>query len=140
MTGRFSTVAADIKHVCRSRSLAAVIMLCQLLSTAGSAQQVPKTVFTGTLVDVTCATDAKRDLAKLRSEHSRKCLLMPACVESGYAVLTDKDDVLRFDRHGNEEARSLIEKHSRNKNWRVSVDAAIDGSGIRVLHIKLKKS
>ena len=55
---------------------------------------------TGTLVDITCATDPKRNLTKLRSEHTRKCLLMPICAESGYALLTDRDEVLRFDAKG----------------------------------------
>jgi hypothetical protein len=55
---------------------------------------------TGTLVDITCATDPKRNLTKLRSEHTRKCLLMPICAESDYALLTDRDEVLRFDAKG----------------------------------------
>jgi hypothetical protein len=96
-----------------------------------------KHVLTGTLVDINCATDTKKDLAKLRSEHTRKCLLMPICAESGYAILTDNDEVLRFDAKGNEQASKLIEKQTRNQKWRVSVDGVVVGAQLRVLHIKL---
>lgn len=73
---------------------------------AASRTKEVRRVFVGALVDVTCATDPKKDLGKLRSEHTLKCLLMPICSESGYALLTDEDQVLRFDTRGNKLARN----------------------------------
>jgi hypothetical protein len=99
----------------------------------------PAQAFVGTLVDLTCATDPKKDLAKLRSEHTRKCLLMPVCSESGYALLTDDDQVLKFDREGNKLAGKLIAEHSRNQNWRITVAGVPDGGYFNVLRIKLWK-
>jgi hypothetical protein len=92
---------------------------------------------TGTLVDITCVTDPKRNLTKLRSEHTRKCLLMPICAESGYALLTDRDEVLRFDAKGNESAQKLIEKHSHTQRWRVSVEGTVQGDQLTVERIRL---
>ncbi len=96
-----------------------------------------KQTLTGTLVDITCATDTKRNLTKLRSEHTRRCLLMPICAESGYALLTDGDEVLRFDGKGNELARKLIEKHSHTQSWRVSIEGTIQGDQLKLERIRL---
>jgi hypothetical protein len=96
-----------------------------------------KQALTGTLVDISCATDPKRNLAKLRSEHTRRCLLMPICAESGYALLTDHDEVLRFDAKGNELARKLIEKHSHTQSWHVSIDGTVQGDQLAVERIRL---
>ena len=109
-------------------------------SVRASAADTTKRTLTGTLVDITCATDPKTDLGKLRAHHTRKCLLMPICAASGYAVLTDDDEVLRFDTKGNHLAQQLIEKHARNQHWRVSIDGSIDGDQLDVVHIKLLRS
>ena len=94
----------------------------------------------GTLVDITCATDPKRDLIRLRNEHTRKCLLMPICAESGYGLLTDQDEVLRFDVKGNDLARKVIEKHSHNQKWRVSIVGTVEEDKIAVEHIDLLRA
>ena len=107
------------------------------VSVEASGPHSAKQAFTGTLVDITCATDAKRNLTKLRAEHSRKCLLMPICAESGYALLTDEDEVLRFDAKGIELARKMIEKHSRSQTWRVSIEGAIHADQLAVERIHL---
>lgn len=93
---------------------------------------------TGTLVDITCASDPKRNLTKLRLEHTRKCLLMPLCRESGYALLMDRDEVLRFDAKGNELARKLIEKTSRDRNWHVSIEGTVQEDQLTVEQIRLR--
>ena len=105
-----------------------------------SAAEKQRQVFTGTLVDITCATDPKANLKKLRSEHSRKCLLMPVCAESGYALLTDEDKVLRLDTNGNALARRLIQKDPRNQNWRVSVDGLLEADQLNVQRIRLSSA
>jgi hypothetical protein len=98
-----------------------------------------KQTLTGTLVDVTCSTDPRKNLAKLRVEHTRKCLLMPICADSGYALLTENNTVLRFDAKGNELARKLIEKNSQNQSWLVSVQGTVEANQVTVSHLKLLK-
>jgi hypothetical protein len=119
-----------------------LLLLSQLaiVSPSASGSDRPVQALVGTLVDVTCATDPKRDLNKLRSEHTRKCLLMPVCSESGYALLTDDDRVLKFDTEGNNLARKLILNHAQNQNWRISVAGAPDGDHFKVARIKLLKA
>ncbi len=107
---------------------------------SASRADTPKQVYVGTLVDITCATFPKKDLAKLRLEHTRKCLLMPVCSEMGYALLTDHDEVLRFDAKGNNLARELIERHSGDHGWRISVHGSIERDHLSVVHIKLLRS
>jgi len=102
-----------------------------------SAAEKQRQVITGTLVDITCATDPKANFSKLRTEHSRRCLLMPVCAESGYALLTEQGQVLRFDTNGNALARRLIQKNSLNQHWRVSVDGLLEADQLNVQRIKL---
>jgi len=57
----------------------------------------------GYLVDTLCVKEEASQLAQLGSKHTKKCLEMPACRESGYALLlpAHNNEVLRFDRRGN---------------------------------------
>ena len=94
----------------------------------------------GTLVDITCATDPKKDLAKLRLKHTRKCLIMLVCSESGYALLTDRDEIFRLDTMGNNLARRLIERNSGDQSWRISVHGSLEKDPLCVVQIKLLRS
>lgn len=91
----------------------------------------------GTLVDVACATEPGKNLDKLRSEHTRNCLLMPICVESGYALLTGDNQVLRFDKKGNYLAGKIIEEHPQAKTWRVRVEGIPQKDQLQVKRIRL---
>jgi hypothetical protein len=62
---------------------------------------------------------------------------MPICAESGYALLTDHDEVLRFNAKGDELARRLIEKHLHTQSWRVSIEGTIQGDQLTVERIRL---
>jgi hypothetical protein len=108
------------------------------LSVSLSASAAAKNTVVGTLVDITCATDPKKDLGRLRTEHTRRCLLMPLCADSGYALLDDANQLLRFDAKGNELARKLIEKHDHVKSWRIKVEGITNNNGqVSVEHLKL---
>lgn len=102
-----------------------------------SATQAKVTV-AGTLVDLVCSTDPKKDLGRLRKEHTRRCLLMPLCADSGYALLDDSDRVFRFNAKGNELARKLIEKHANVKTWRITVEGTATEDQLSVEHLKLR--
>lgn len=91
------------------------------------------------LVDITCATDPKKNPATLRTQHTRKCLLMPVCADSGYGLLTNEDKVLRFDAKGNELAHKLIEKHPEIDSWKISVKGGVEGDHVVVERIRLLK-
>jgi hypothetical protein len=102
-----------------------------------SGPHTAKRALTGTLVDVTCATDPKRNLARLRSEHTRRCLQMPVCAENGYALLTDHGEVLKFNAKGDELARKLIENHPHTQSWRVSIEGTVQEDQLAVERIRL---
>jgi len=117
------------------------VLLLMVMCTSGSEviAQVPKRqFFTGILVDMTCATDPQRNVDKLRSEHSRKCLLMPVCAESGYALLTDQDEVFQFDTASTALASKLIQRNSNRESWRVVIDGVLQGKLLVVKTIKFR--
>ncbi|HNW39971.1 MAG TPA: hypothetical protein PKI44_06085 [Candidatus Omnitrophota bacterium] len=41
----------------------------------------------GTIVDMTCATANKDNLAEFVKTHTKECALKPGCIESGYAIV-----------------------------------------------------
>jgi hypothetical protein len=117
-----------------------LVLMGFALSSAGlqfSGSSTERQTLTGTLVDITCATNPTRDLTKLRWEHTRRCLLMPICAESGYALLTDQEQILRFNAKGDELARRLIEKHLHTQKWRVSIEGNVRGDQLDVERIRL---
>jgi hypothetical protein len=115
-----------------------VLLALTAVGLQASGPRKSKQRMTGTLVDIACATDPKRNLTKLRSEHTRKCLLMPICKESGYALLTDRDEVLRFDARGNKLARELIEQRLNNHGWLVSIEGILEGDQLTVDRMRLR--
>lgn len=65
---------------------------------------------------------------------------MPVCTQSGYALWTVHDEIYRFDEKGNDLARRLIERQSRDRNWRVSVEGVMDGDLLSVSRIRLTRA
>ncbi len=92
------------------------------LAVARSADLGPKTrpqeLVRGYLVDTVCVKEEAAQLADLGSKHTKKCLQMPACRESGYALLLpSKNDVLHFDKRGNDLAAKLVNEHRLESGW-----------------------
>jgi hypothetical protein len=98
-----------------------------------------KVTLKGDLVDVSCATDEADQLPELREKHSKKCLQMPACVKSGYAVLTGDDKVYKFDDKGNDEAKKLIASTDKDKKWKIVVKGKLEGDQLSVSKLELDK-
>ena len=72
----------------------------------------------GYLVDNLCLKEEAARLSELGRKHTRKCLQMPSCRESGYGLLLPAtNDVLRFDKHGNDLAVQLINSKSLDSGW-----------------------
>src|SRR5436309_2357152 len=94
------------------KTLVSVGMALCLLGTS-AADSAKKVKLKGHLVDVSCSIEQKDDLNYMRTSHSKNCFQMPACVKSGYAILTSDDKVLKFDAAGNELAKKLIASNNR---------------------------
>ena len=92
----------------------------------------------GYLVDVSCATE---DGAKpgFGTKHSKKCLQMPECEESGYALLTADNKVIKFDKAGNATAKQFIAKTDKDKDWKVNVTGDVTGDNMTVQSLELQK-
>jgi hypothetical protein len=73
----------------------------------------------GYLVDSVCVKEEAAQLSQLGVKHTKKCLEMPACREGGYALLlpSHNNDVLRFDKRGNELAAKLIDGRQSESGW-----------------------
>jgi hypothetical protein len=90
----------------------------------------------GYLVDAACAaTNASKP--GFGAGHSRTCLRMPSCVDSGYGVLTDDKRFIKFDQNGNAQARKLLADQTQEDGIRVDVSGAIDGGSIAVAGLRL---
>jgi hypothetical protein len=72
----------------------------------------------GYLVDTVCVKEEAAQLSQLGVKHTKKCLEMPACRESGYALLLrSHNDVLHFDKRGNELAARLVNGRRIESGW-----------------------
>lgn len=114
------------------RLLAATLLFASTYSLAAA-----KTL-SGYLVDVSCATE---DGAKpgFGAKHSKKCLQMPECEESGYALLTADNKVIKFDKAGNATAKQFIAKTDKDKDWKVNVTGDVTSDGMTVQSLELQK-
>ena len=97
----------------------------------------PETTVKGHLVDIACASDLA-DRPGFGARHSRKCLQMQPCAQSGYGVLTEEKKVVKFDDKGNEQARKFIEGITKANDIRVTVTGAVDGDHMTVNKIELQ--
>jgi hypothetical protein len=123
--------------IMRTRVSTVVLLFSLAPVSLHSADRTPNArIWAGYLVDVTCATDRKKDLSTLGPEHTKKCLQMPACQNSGYALLTDRQEVFKLDSRGNDLAKKFMQRNSRVKGWKVEVEGALDGDHLNVKRLK----
>ncbi len=117
--------------------LGRTVLMLLLVASPLFAAKGHKVTLKGTLVDVSCATERANDLDSLRAKHTRKCLQMPDCEKSGFALLTADNKVLRFDDKGNETARKLIAATDREKEWNIKVSGRLEGDTLTVSKLTL---
>jgi hypothetical protein len=122
-----------IKYVLCAAAL--TLGIAGMMGSAADAQ--PKPV-TGYLIDVMCGTKHAPEGATFGAKHDKSCLLMEACVKSGYSVLTADNKILKFDAKGSELALALIKNTNRESDWRVSVDGAVTNDTIAVTGLRLE--
>lgn len=104
------------------------------LAISAGAQDQP---LRGTLMDNACSSHHATEAGYTES-HDKKCLLMDACVKSGYSLVTPDKKVLKFDAKGNDMALALIKSTDRDKDWKVTVDGRVSGDTIAVTNIKMQ--
>jgi hypothetical protein len=98
----------------------------------------PDTTVKGHLVDISCSSDLGQQPG-WGARHSRKCLLMLPCAQSGYGVLTEDKQVIKFDDKGNEQAKKFLEGITKPNDIRVTVTGSVDGNQITVSKIELQE-
>jgi hypothetical protein len=93
----------------------------------------------GYLVDSVCVKEEADQLANLGVKHTRKCLQMPACQESGYALLlpSHNNDVLRFDKHGNQLAARLVNGRHGEGGWLLQATGKRNGDEFAVATLEI---
>jgi hypothetical protein len=93
----------------------------------------------GYLVDTVCVKEEAAQLANLGSKHTKKCLQMPTCRESGYALLLPSynNDVLRLDKHGNDLAARLINSRHGESGWLLRATGKRKGDEFAVITLEI---
>jgi len=95
----------------------------------------------GYLVDTVCVKEEAAQLDALGIKHTRKCLQMPACRESGYALLLSsqnhKNDVLRFDDRGNQLAATLVNGRHAEGGWLLQATGKRKGDEFAVATLEI---
>jgi len=62
----------------------------------------------GTLIGMTCWNDRSGDTATLLRAHNKRCLQMPDCIRSGYAIVTIDGEIYKMNRASNENTTKRI--------------------------------
>src|SRR5262249_53449144 len=102
----------------RIAALAAVFLCAVHLISSPAADKPSTNHWIGYLIDITCARERKDKESSLGEDHTKKCLQMPVCDRSGFGILTDANQLLRFDEDGNRRARKLLEGTRRENKLR----------------------
>lgn len=87
---------------------------------------------TGILVDARCGADLEKDASKVTS-HPVTCAIENH--RSGYGIIAD-GKFLRFDDHGNKQARLLLRATQKESNIKVRVGGHFEGDLIKVSEIE----
>jgi len=83
------------------------------------------------MIDTQCSTKAKAN----PDAHTKACAL--ACAKSGFGIVDNSGNYLKFDAKGNAEAMKLLESSSKQDHLRVDVSGKKDGDLIHVQSLKL---
>jgi hypothetical protein len=108
-----------------------------LLAIAALSAFAADTTVKGHLVDLACAREdgSKPDFG---IKHTKDCLQMAECVQSGYGVLTDDKKIIMFDAAGNEQAKKFIAALTKNSDIKVTVTGTRKGDNMTVSKIELQ--
>lgn len=119
------------------RWIALVLVAVLVFGVMSFAADKPQTV-SGWLIDVSCARQAMAKHAQASEvgpQHDKRCL--KECADTGYAVLTPDNQVIKFDKNGNDQAVKLIDATNKNADWKIHVTGTVNGDQITVKQISL---
>jgi hypothetical protein len=83
------------------------------------------------IVDVNCSAKAAADA----DSHTRACALK--CAASGYGIITQNKQFLKFDAEGNAKITQALTTSDKKDHLRVDVTGDVQGDTLRVTSIKL---
>jgi hypothetical protein len=89
----------------------------------------------GYLVDVACIARKSRRPESLTT-HSKSCMKMPSCNSSGFGILTEEKQFIKFDEDGNEKARKFLSETNVDHDFKVIVSGNMDGDKLKVIKIE----
>jgi hypothetical protein len=93
----------------------------------------------GYLVDVACAREnAMHPEPGFAAKHDKGCLQMDECVQTGYAILTEDNRIIRFDKQSNDTAKSLIAGTDKKDNWKITATGVMNGDTFSAQSLKLQ--
>jgi hypothetical protein len=95
------------------------------------------TAVKGYLVDVACYARIKQKHGS-PANHSKSCLTAPNCADSGFGVLTDDKQFIKFDQDGNEKARKFVTGMDKETGIRVTVTGSVNSDTMTVSRIELQ--
>jgi hypothetical protein len=110
-----------------------------LILFAGIAAFAADNAVKGYLVDISCATE-EGSRPDFGIKHSKECLQMPECAQSGYGILTLDKKIIKFDAAGNEQAKKFLADLKKNNDIKVTVTGAVSGDFMTVTKIELQAS
>ena len=83
------------------------------------------------IVDVQCSSKAKANA----DAHTRDCALM--CAKSGFGIVDQNGNFLKFDAKGNQEATKLLQNSTKKDHLRVNVTGTKNGDTIQVQSLSM---
>src|SRR4030095_1337656 len=114
-------------------ALSIILTVCAILY----AQDKKSVTLNGLLIDNACAGAHAKDpgFKDMVKKHKTSCALMPPCVKSGYAVLTDDGKLYKFDEAGNKSVEALLRDTATKAGVSVAVEVTVDGDTIHVTKV-----
>jgi hypothetical protein len=95
------------------------------------------TTVKGYLVDLSCAAEDGKNPG-FGVQHTKNCLQMEDCANSGYGVLTPDKKVIRFDKAGNDSTRKFLTSITKHNDLKVTVTGNVNGDEMTVNKIELQ--
>jgi hypothetical protein len=114
------------------RKIAMILFAAVAISALAADTQIK-----GYLVDLDCGR-AEGQNPDFGAKHTKDCLRMPDCANSGYGVLTADKKIIRFDKPGNDEAKKFIANINKSDDIKVTVTGSVNGDQMTVSKIELQ--
>lgn len=114
-----------------------VLAVAVVSAVAVARMQAQAQTVSGYLVDVKCGA-ARANEAGFPAEHTKDCMLMDACMKSGYGVMTAEKKLIKFDAAGNKKAVELLKATNKDKDWKVAVKGTMKDGVLAVESIAVQ--